>query len=83
MKNVHYYTYWGYSVAAFLVWGMVLVNFWAQGNATTIQSLLLVFLGWAIAWLSTSIARIVYPPPKRWFNLKTQSWSALTGRETS
>ncbi len=78
MKNVHYYTYWGYSVAAFLVWGMVLVIFWAQGNATTIQSLLLVFLGWAIA-----CARIVYPPPKRWFNLKTQSWSALTGSGTS
>jgi len=27
----------------------------------------LVFGGWTIAWVSTTIARYVYPPPKRWF----------------
>jgi hypothetical protein len=26
--------------------------------------ILLVFAGWAIGWLSATIARVVYPPPK-------------------
>lgn len=74
MKN----RYWGYSIAAFLVWALVLVIFWAQGNAATTHDLLLLFLGWAIAWASTTIARVVYPPPKRWFKLRTRSWLAIS-----
>jgi hypothetical protein len=26
----------------------------------------LVFFGFCIGWVSTTIARYVYPPPKRW-----------------
>ena len=47
------YSYWGYSIAAFLVWGVILVIFSIQGNATTTHNLLLVFLGWTIVWVST------------------------------
>ncbi len=72
------YRYWGYSIAAFLVWGLILVIFWTRGNATNMHDLLLVFLGWTIAWASTTIARVVYPPPKRWFNLRTRSWSVIS-----
>ena len=75
------YSYWGYSLASFLVWGVILIISWAQGNAAITHSLLLVFLGWAIVWVSTTIARFVYPPPERWFNLKTHSWTAIAGRE--
>jgi len=28
--------------------------------------ILLVFFGFCIGWVSTTIARYVYPPPKRW-----------------
>ncbi len=75
------YSYGGYSLATFVVWGVILVIFWAHGNTTITHNLLLVFLGWVIAWVSTTIARLVYPPPKRWFNLKTQSWTAIAERE--
>jgi hypothetical protein len=34
------YRYWGYSTAAFLVWGLILVIFWTQGNATNTHDLL-------------------------------------------
>jgi hypothetical protein len=30
------------------------------------QTTLLVFSGFCIGWVSTTIARYVYPPPKRW-----------------
>src|SRR5216684_5336333 len=30
------------------------------------QTILLVFFGFCIGWVSTTIARYVYPPPKRW-----------------
>ena len=30
------------------------------------QGILLVFFGFCIGWVSTTIARYVYPPPKRW-----------------
>jgi hypothetical protein len=36
------------------------------GNSSITHSVLLVFAGWCIAWISTTIARSVYPPPKRW-----------------
>ncbi len=72
------YRYWGYSIGAFLVWGVILIIFGARGNAPILHDLLLVFLGWTIAWVSTTIARVVYPPPKRWFNLRTRSWSVIT-----
>jgi hypothetical protein len=31
-----------------------------------LQTGLLVFGGWWICWVSATIARYVYPPPKRW-----------------
>jgi hypothetical protein len=76
------YRYWGYSVAAFLVWAVVLAIIWSRGNANNTHDLLLVFLGWAIAWASTSIARIVDPPPKRWFDLRARSWSVTTDEKS-
>jgi hypothetical protein len=59
--------YWTYSIGCFLVWGVVLAvraAFW--GKSSTTHSVLLVFSGWCIAWVSATIARSVYPPPKRW-----------------
>ena len=61
-----YRNYWAYSIACFLVWGVILAVRAALGDSSTTHNVPLVFLGWVIAWVSTTIARFVYPSPKRW-----------------
>jgi hypothetical protein len=62
-----YRNYWAYSAACFLVWGIILVvRATAFGSTATTHNVLFVFAGWCIAWVSATIARWVYPPPKRW-----------------
>lgn len=58
--------YWIYSVACFLVWGILLALAAAKAKEGTFHNLLYVFAGWCICWVSATIARSVYPPPKRW-----------------
>jgi hypothetical protein len=61
-----YRNYWVYSIGCFVVWGILLAVTTAKGNTPARNNLLLVFGGWTICWVSASIARVVYPPPKRW-----------------
>jgi hypothetical protein len=61
-----YRNYWIYSLACFLVWAILLAVVAAKGNKVTTHNVVLVFGGWTIGWVSTTIARFVYPPPKRW-----------------
>ena len=61
-----YRNYWKYSLGCFLVWAVRLALVAAKGNSHTTHRNLLVFGGWVIAWVSATIARFVYPPPKRW-----------------
>lgn len=58
-------TYTAYSIACGLVWAVVLTVVWARTDSTTLHTLALVCAGWAIGWLSATIARVVYPPPRR------------------
>ena len=59
---------WAHSIACFVVWGVILaVRAAAFGNFSTTHDVLVVFAGWCIAWVSATVARSVYPPPKRWF----------------
>jgi hypothetical protein len=48
-----------------VVWAVVLaiVHAARRDKASTYR---MVFLGWVIGWTSATIARFVYPPPKRW-----------------
>jgi hypothetical protein len=58
-------TYAGYSIACAIVWAVILgVVRACTGNATR-HTFAVFFGGWAIGWLSATIARVVYPPPKR------------------
>jgi hypothetical protein len=57
-------TYVGYSVACAIVWAVILTAIWTQTGDATRHTFLVFFGGWAIGWLSASIGRIVYPPPK-------------------
>ncbi len=61
-----YRIYWIFSVRCLVVWGILLAVVGAKGSNESRHNALLVFGGWAIAWVSTTIARFVYPPPKRW-----------------
>jgi membrane-associated phospholipid phosphatase len=63
--------YWIYSLSCFVVWAILLALVGAKRNSDTRHNLLLVFGGWAIAWVSTTIARFVYPPPRRWLRANT------------
>ena len=58
--------YWVYSMGCFLVWGIILAVAAAKAKNGTFHNILLVFAGWTLCWVSATIARFVYPPPKRW-----------------
>jgi hypothetical protein len=60
-------TYTAYSVGCAIAWGVV----WAlaASDGKDLGKLLLVFLGWVIGWTSATIARRVYPPPRKWQRL--------------
>jgi hypothetical protein len=66
-----YRNYWIYSIGCFSVWGVILAVRASRGDNSTTHDVLYVFAGWCIAWVSTTIARWVYLPPKRWLQPST------------
>jgi hypothetical protein len=58
--------YWIYSAGLAIVWALVLILARTIRGSEGAQTTQLVFFGFCIAWVSTTIARYVYPPPKRW-----------------
>ena len=60
----HSRTYIGYSVACAVVWAVILTTVFTHAGDATRHTFMVFFGGWAIGWLSASIARVVYPPPK-------------------
>lgn len=58
--------YWVYSAGLAIAWAVVLILTRMIRGGESAQTILLVFLGFCIGWVSTTIARYVYPPPKRW-----------------
>jgi hypothetical protein len=57
-------TYIGYSIACGVVWAVILSMVFTHAGDTTRHTFAVFAGGWAIGWLSASIARVVYPPPK-------------------
>jgi hypothetical protein len=57
-------TYVGYSIACGLVWAVILTTVFTHAGDATRHTFAVFFGGWAIGWLSASIGRVVYPPPK-------------------
>lgn len=55
-------TYTAYSIACAAVWAVILVVVYTEAGDATRHTILLVFGGWAIGWLSATIARAIYPP---------------------
>ena len=61
--------YWIYSAGLAVVWAIILIVVFTTRGAGVGDTLLLVFGGYCIGWVTTTIARFVYPPPKRWVPL--------------
>jgi hypothetical protein len=59
-------SYTTYSVAVWVVWAVLLIVVATVDPPDTVHNVLLVFGGFAIGWTSATIARVVYPPPKRY-----------------
>jgi hypothetical protein len=63
--NRRYRTYTAYSIGVGIVWAvrLALVSIIDSGRRRTN---FLVFFGFALGWLSATIARAIYPPPKKY-----------------
>jgi hypothetical protein len=58
--------YWYYSIRLAIARAVVLTLVLTIRGPVGVQPFLLTFGGFCIGWVSTTIARYVYPPPKRW-----------------
>jgi hypothetical protein len=57
-------TYTAYSLGCAVAWAVLLAVVAAGKGKRDMRNVLLVFYGWVIAWVSNTIARAVYPPPR-------------------
>ena len=64
-------TYTAYSIGCAAAWAVILIVTSTRGSET--DHIRLVFGGWVVGWLSASIARVVYPPPKSGWSTGTSS----------
>ena len=67
-----YRNYWVYSIGVGIALAIILAIV-AATKPDNVHTVLLVFGGWAIGWVSGTIARYVYPPPHRWTAPQTSS----------
>jgi hypothetical protein len=62
---LRYRNYWLYSIGFALAWGVVLAIVSAS-RRDKLHDYLLICAGAGIGWASGTVARYVYPPPRRW-----------------
>jgi hypothetical protein len=65
---IRFRNYWIYCAGLAIAWAIVLFLVRMIGGSEKAQTTLFVFLGFCICWVSATIARYVYPPPKRWMS---------------
>ena len=66
MKLPPRFTYEAYSIGVGVVWVVLLILATAFASSSKRHDIYAVFGGFVIGWLSATIARYVYPPPKRY-----------------
>ena len=59
-------TYTAYSIGVGIVWAVILVIVSLSRPADVRHTFFVVFGGFVIGWLYATIARYVYPPPKKY-----------------
>jgi hypothetical protein len=57
-------SYTTYSIGCAVVWAVILAFVASEVSNEKAHQVYLVFFGWVIGWLSATIARAIYPPPK-------------------
>ena len=57
-------TYTAYSIGCAVAWAVLSAVVAARKGKRDMRTVLLVFYGWVIAWVSNTIARAVCPPPR-------------------
>ncbi len=65
MMRRRFNSYTAYSIGCAIVWAVILAVISTETDSATRHTIMLVFGGWVIGWLSATSARTVYPPPKR------------------
>lgn len=58
-------SYTAYSIGCGIAWAAVLAIAASVARKHAFDQILLVFFGWVIGWTSATIARVVYPPPRK------------------
>jgi hypothetical protein len=56
--------YLGFSAGCAIAWAVIWVLLAALASTKTVHTMGYVFLGWAIGWVTATIARLVYPAPR-------------------
>ena len=58
-------TYTAYSIGVFIVWGVVWAIAAAIVKKEDLGYVFAIFVGYCIGWFSATVARALYPPPKK------------------
>lgn len=58
-------TYTTYSIGTALVWALVLLVAGVVDSSSTLHTFWLVSIGFFLGWLSATVARWLYPPPRK------------------
>ena len=58
-------TYTAYGIGCAAVWAAILIATQLRTDSQTRNTIRLMCAGWWLGWISASIARVVYPPPKK------------------
>ena len=64
--------YWSYSAGLVIAWAIALILARMIRGTEKAKQAFFTFLGFCIGWLSTTIARYVYPPPQKWLTNRRQ-----------
>ena len=64
--TLHRRTYSAYRSGVAAACAVLLMLGWRLDSPGRFHSIVLVFSGFAIAWVSATFARIVYPPPRKY-----------------
>ena len=58
-------SYAAYSIGCGVAWAALLAIAGTVAGKQTFDRILLFFGGWVVGWTSATIARLVYPPPRK------------------
>ena len=58
-------TYTAYSIGCAIAWAVLWIILATTAKKETLNDVLMVFTGWLIGWTSATLARSLYPPPKK------------------